>query len=426
MAKYFGTDGIRGKANDFLSPDLAMKVGKSLEVFGVTKVIIGWDTRVSSPMIVQSLTSGALSCTMDVIQIGVVPTPCICYLSSKYQCLGIMITASHNPYQDNGIKLFNQGLKFNREEEKKLEERIDHPLVFPFNVGKFVFDQFLVQEYCQFVDSLGKNNDLKIGIDAANGATYQLVTQLFPKAQVIATNPNGININHLVGATHVESILNLVKKEQLAIGFAIDGDGDRLVVVDQYGTVYDGDQIIFILAVYYKNKNKLNHNTVVLTKMSNLAIIHQLELMGIRVVLTDVGDKYVLEEILGSDYSLGGESSGHIILGSILPTGDALVAIKVLLNIIQETGKSLQELTSLVTLYPTCLLNLKVIDKKVVQEERVLQKVKKLSMSLGKKGKILVRASGTENVIRIYVCAKEEKEVKRVISEMETFLLLLE
>jgi phosphoglucosamine mutase len=432
MAKYFGTDGIRGRFNLELTPALAFKVGQSLKtVLGIDRVVIGIDTRESSTELMYSVTAGAQSAGVDVMLAGVVPTPLISHYSKTKEIAGVMITASHNPYQDNGIKVFYKGNKLLEKQELAIEDYIDQFGDLEFvSKGDLVGGEEVVELYADLIDSIEVDpTDIKLGYDSANGANYLLAKALFdqfvPNSKQIGNNPTGKNINDGVGSTHLEHIIDFVQKEKMDLGFSFDGDGDRILVVDQDGTVFDGDKIIYILATYLKEQGLLKKDTVVLTKMSNLGIIKAFERQGIDVVLTDVGDKYVLDQINQSGYSIGGENSGHIILRDYLNTGDGLLVGIYLLKVLSETGKTLQELTSDIKMWPQKLVNIRSYNKEVLQDERVVKVIEEVKEELKENGKVLVRASGTEPLLRVTLSCETEEALENYMDKIVSMITLV-
>jgi len=418
VGKYFGTDGIRGRHNVELTNSLAFKVGQSLKgVLGTTRVVVGMDTRESSSELLFSVISGAQSMGIDVMNAGVVSTPLISLYSKKKNIEGVMITASHNPYQDNGIKVFHAGNKLSEQEELAIEKFIDENNEFTISkLGKLYSGEEVFDAYVDLVDRLQLNHvDLSIGFDSANGANYKLALGIFRELCdhyiQIGESPNGKNINDGVGSTHIESITALVNAHQLDIGFSFDGDGDRVLVIDKNGNLIDGDMLIYIIANYFKDKNVLHKNTVVLTSMSNLGIIKAFERQGINVVLTNVGDKYVLDEMNRHDYSIGGENSGHIILKDYINTGDGLFVALFILKILDETKKTLKELTSDITMWPQTMVNIRTYNKDVLKDPRVVDCVQEVKDIFGTNGKVLVRASGTEPLVRVTISCEKETDV---------------
>ena len=344
MAKYFGTDGIRGRYGIELNNSIAFKLGQSLKsVLGTERLVIGMDTRESGSELLYSVASGAQSMKIDVMIAGVVSTPLISHYSKEKGITGVMITASHNPYTDNGLKVFNKGNKLLESEELAIEKHIDDKEKFNItNIGKTYSGEEVLDLYADLIESLDLEEiDLKVGYDSANGANYLIakgiIEELCIESYQIGNTPDGKNINLNCGSTHLESIKELVIEKKLDIGLSFDGDGDRILVIDQDGDEIDGDLLIYILATYLKENNRLNKDTVVLTQMSNLGVIKAFEKQGINVVLTGVGDKYVLEELNNNDYSIGGENSGHIILKEFLNTGDGLLVGIYLLKILNPS-----------------------------------------------------------------------------------------
>lgn len=428
MGKYFGTDGIRGKAYEFLSSQLANVVGQSLVVLDNELLLIAKDTRESGIMLVEAIKAGAMASGIDVIDLGVLPTPVLAYLSKIHHSIGVMVTASHNPYQDNGIKIFDSGNKLFAQMETKIERMLDGIEKIPTRskIGKELSIADPFSEYHKLFTSIFVPSHLAIGLDLANGATCATAKQIFsafsPSIFYIGDTPDGKNINQQVGSTHLDAIISLVRTNHLDLGFAFDGDGDRVLVVDANGTVYDGDYLIYILADYLKANRLLKHDTVVLTKMSNLGIIKALSELGIRTIQTDIGDKYVLEELQKNNYVLGGENSGHIINRTLLETGDGVLNAALILRILTVSGRSLAELTSRITMYPDQLLNLRGIPSALATHPDVQALVESIRVELGTDGKILVRASGTEPLIRIFVSASTKEIVENKVEEIRLLL----
>ncbi len=422
--KYFGTDGIRGVAYEFLSEELAFRVGTSLSVLNLKNVVIGKDTRESGSMLAKAIIAGAKAVGLNTLYLGIVSTPMLSYISGKLGYVGVMITASHNPYQDNGIKVFNVGKKLYAAEESALEDVLNGVAKAPLlaDQGRSIASVDPYKLYYKLFHHMHIKTSLKIGLDLANGATYAIGKRVFqkmtPYLEIIGDQPDGKNINLGVGSTHLEQLINLVKTKKLDVGFAFDGDGDRLLAIDSDGSIIDGDKLIYIIANYLKTKNRLNENTVVLTKMSNLGIMKALDRSGIKTIQTDIGDKYVLEALETNNYTLGGENSGHVINRYLLNTGDGVLNAVLLVKIMKETKKSLRELTQDVTLYPDKLLNLKEIDKALLKDPIVIAEVEKAKKALGNEGLVLVRASGTEPLIRISVQAPTEAIVDSTIESI--------
>lgn len=417
MGKYFGTDGIRGIAFEKLDQTLAFKVGQAIgHVLKPLEVVIGMDTRQSSPMLAYSIANGLLTLGVNVKLAGVTSTPMIAHYSKIKNMIGVMITASHNPFMDNGIKVFNKGYKTTEDVETLLEDYIDHGKLEVTSFGQLELTDDVKNEYIKIYDQMGlKPLNIKIGFDSANGANYQISREIFdrinPNSIQIANEPNGLNINLGCGSTHLESILELVKNEKLDIAFSFDGDGDRIILIDGQGVIYDGDLIIYMIATYLKKNNLLNKNTVVLTKMSNPGILKALKEEGIGYVLTDVGDKYVFHELYTNNYTIGGESSGHIILTHLLHTGDGLLVAIYLLKILEELGISLAELSQDVKMFPLKLTNIKGIDKTILKKQTIINAVDEVRTKLGENALLLVRPSGTEALIRITISHEDQTMV---------------
>ena len=427
MRKYFGTDGIRGIAGESLTADLSFKVGKALgklltEKKEHPKVVIGRDTRISCDMIEQALTAGLTSTGVNVMTVGTIPTPAIAYLTKTIETdSGIMISASHNPYQDNGIKIFGpDGFKLTDEQELEIESLIDNSEQIKNasfeKIGKLYGGSELSQKYVQHIKQSisGDLSNIKIALDCANGATTGVAPYIFgdleADIETIGCQPNGININDNVGSTKIDTISAFVKENNVDVGFAFDGDGDRVLAVDANGNIVDGDKIMFILAKHLKEQGELKDNMVVSTVMSNIGFYKAIEENGLQSVKTAVGDRYVVEEMRKNDYSLGGEQSGHIVLMNYATTGDGILTAVKLANIIKTSGKSLEELASEVNIYPQKLVNIKVVDKKTAMEDSdILAECEKVEKELEGNGRILLRASGTENLIRVMVEASSDE-----------------
>ena len=442
MRKYFGTDGIRGIAGESLTADLSFKVGKALgklltEKKEHPKVVIGRDTRISCDMIEQALTAGLTSTGVNVMTVGTIPTPAIAYLTKTIETdSGIMISASHNPYQDNGIKIFGpDGFKLSDEQELEIESLIDNSEQIKNasfdKIGKLYSGNELTQKYIQHIKQsiTGDLSDIKIALDCANGATTGVAPFIFgdleADIETIGCQPNGTNINDNVGSTKINTISEFVKKNNVDVGFAFDGDGDRVLAVDAKGNIVDGDKIMFILAKHLKEQGELKDNMVVSTVMSNIGFYKAIEENGLQSVKTAVGDRYVVEEMRKNNYSLGGEQSGHIVLMNYATTGDGILTAVKLADIIKTSGKSLEELASEVNIYPQKLINIKVVDKKAAMEDsEVLAECENVEKELEGNGRILLRASGTENLIRVMVEASSDEltdkyceQVARIVRE---------
>ena len=378
MRKYFGTDGVRGVANKELTCDLAYKLGRAGGYVLTNneykvKVVVGKDTRQSGDMLEAALIAGLMSVGCDVITVGVIPTPGVAYLTRKYgaEC-GVVISASHNPMEDNGIKFFNKdGFKLDDEIELKIEEYIDNMEKIAYNpigneVGVRIHKHTAAQDYVDYLKSIVDTDltGLKVVLDCANGAAYKVAPEVFRElgAEVIAMNvtPDGENINHKCGSTHPEGLQKAVVEHNADLGLAYDGDADRLIAVDETGTIVDGDHIMILGAVYLKKQNKLANDTLVVTTMSNIGLHVAAKEYGIDLAITDVGDRYVIEEMKKSGHNLGGEQSGHMIFLDYNTTGDGTLSSLIVSKIVKEDGKTLSEQSALMTTYPQVLINVDV------------------------------------------------------------------
>jgi phosphoglucosamine mutase len=384
-------------------------------------IVIGIDTRESGPMLAQGIEDGACSRGIDVLHLGVVPTPVLAFVSQELGCFGVMITASHNPFQDNGIKIFDSGKKLFLEDEAKLEAVLNNQLAIdkPLATGVVLQGMDAFPLYFQLYLPFLRKSPKRIGLDFANGATYQYGPRVFQTILdapvILGDHPDGKNINLGVGSTHLEALRKAILEQHLDYGFAFDGDGDRVLVVDSDGSIIDGDQLIYLIACHLKRLGQLKDNMVVLTKMSNLGIIKALERQGISVVTTDVGDKYVIDALDQNNYSIGGENSGHIINRSLLNTGDGVLNAAYLIAILEDIGSDFKTLLSDIQMFPDRLENIRGVDRLIAKHPDVQQAVAKIQSSLGSNGKILVRASGTEPLIRVSVSAPTLEEVNRHI-----------
>lgn len=431
MGKYFGTDGVRGVANQELTPEIAFKLGRiggyvlSQNHTGSKTVLVGKDTRVSGYMLENALIAGLLSSGVEVMRLGVITTPGVAFLTREMKATaGVMISASHNSFEDNGIKFFaSNGFKLTDEEQDKIESLIDSEDELPRPVGDdlgSVSDYYEGgQKYLSYLKST-INNDfegLKIALDNAHGSTYSLAPYLFGDLEAetvtIGSSPDGVNINQNVGSTHPERLAEIVKNEDCDFGLAFDGDGDRIIAVDETGDIVDGDKIMFILAKSMKEKGMLNNDTVVSTVMSNIGFYKAIEASGLKSTQTKVGDRYVVEELRKNELNLGGEQSGHIIMMDYNTTGDGLLTGIHLASIVKETGKTLGELAKEVETFPQVLVNIKVTDKyNVMNNESINEIVKQVEAEMGDNGRVLVRASGTEPLVRVMVEAESTEKAE--------------
>ncbi|MBR6402212.1 MAG: phosphoglucosamine mutase [Eubacterium sp.] len=448
MGKYFGTDGFRGEANENLTADHAYQVGRFLGWYygemkrqaGLTsatpKVVIGKDTRRSSYMFEYALVAGLVASGADAYMLHVTTTPSVAYVTrlDDFDC-GIMISASHNPYYDNGIKLINsQGEKMEESTIELVEAYLDGNLelfgqkwdILPFakkeQIGCTVDYVSGRNRYIGYLISLGLYSfkDKKVALDCANGASWNIAKSVFDalgaKTYVINAAPDGTNINRDAGSTHIEGLQKFVVDNGLDVGFAYDGDADRCLAVDEKGNVIDGDAIMYICGVHMKEKGELMNNTVVTTVMSNFGLYKAFDEAGIEYAKTAVGDKYVYEYMSQNGCRIGGEQSGHIIYSKYATTGDGILTSLKVMEVMLATKKTLSELAAPFTVYPQVLKNVKVTDKKAAQDDADVQaKVKEVADSLGDSGRILVRESGTEPLVRVMVEAETKEECEKYV-----------
>ena len=417
--KYFGTDGIRGEAYTKLTLDIAYKVGRALSLLNINKVVVGYDTRESSVDLANKLIEGAISVGLEVYNYKVIPTPALILESYYMKAIGVMITASHNPYKDNGIKIIKMGYKIDDPDKQMIEDYIDGILTFAHRINGSV-----KEVNTSYLDYLSKNiirTNLNVVIDSANGAasSYVQIFDKMAKVKYISNTPNGKNINEGCGATHLENLIN--NMDSNSIGIAFDGDADRIMVVDEFKNVVDGDKLLYLFAKFFKKHDWLKKDTIVLTVMSNLGIINALKDLGLDVVLTKVGDQNVLDEMKKNGYNLGGENSGHIITPFSM-TGDGLLNAIILLTIISKENKSLYELTKDIEMYPYKMINLKVSDKSIIESDIIKNKVKEYETIFDKYGKIILRASGTEDLIRVTVMHKDESIMEECINTLVSLI----
>lgn len=437
MGKYFGTDGFRGNANVTLTVEHAYKVGRYIGYyFGkdkeYAKVVIGKDTRRSSYMFEYALVAGLTASGAHVSLMHVTTTPSVAYITrtDDFDC-GIMISASHNPYYDNGIKLINsKGYKIEKEVEDLIEKYIDGnieelPYATMEKVGIATDYSMGRNRYIGYLMSIPTRafKNYKIGLDCANGASSGIAKSVFDalgaKTYVINNEPNGININNNCGSTHIEGLQKLVIDNKLDIGFAYDGDADRCLAVDSKGNVINGDLIIYLCGKYLKDKGQLDGNKVVTTIMSNIGLYKALDEIGIGYEKTQVGDKYVNENMVTNGYVLGGEQSGHIIFSKYATTGDGLLTSLKIMETIIESKKTIDELLLPIKIYPQVLKNVPVTDKqKVLNDMNVKNKINEIENKLGNDGRVLVRPSGTEMIIRVMVEAKTEEECEKYVNQI--------
>lgn len=437
--KYFGTDGIRGTVNkNNMTAEIALKLGMAAGTYFTNgdhrhKVIIGKDTRLSGYLFENAITAGFLATGMDVFLVGPMPTPAIAMLVKSMRAdLGVMISASHNPYQDNGLKLFGpNGLKLSDEVEEKIEEIMGNSnlikLVNTRNVGRATRIDDAPGRYVEFVkNTFPKDktlNGLKIVIDCANGAAYHLggkiLWELGAEVIEIGVKPNGTNINLNCGSTHTEHLSEEVIKHQASLGIALDGDADRIQMVDEKGNIIDGDKILALVACHLKKQNKLKSNLVIATQMSNLAFENFLNSQGIQVIRTQVGDRYVKAKMVELKASLGGEQSGHIIVGEYSTTGDGLIAALQVLALIKEAGKPVSEIINIYEPYSQILRNISFNNPDIMNDPRFIKVLQDSEADINGQGRLLVRKSGTENVIRIMGEGKNTDLINKCLDKIE-------
>lgn len=443
MRKYFGTDGIRGIVGKELTAEIAYRVGAAgayvLKKNGnrtdkSLKVIIGTDTRVSKDLLSSAISAGAMSAGANVIEVGVIPTPGVAYLIRKYNAdIGIVISASHNPSEYNGIKIFNSsGFKLADEIEEEIEFFIDFP-------EKIVSDGFGIkleditpeEDYTAFLTNCIEGNlqGLKLTMDCSNGAAYHIGPEVYRRlgadVKVIYNTPNGYNINENCGSTHLKHVQQEVLKNGSDMGIAYDGDADRFLAIDNKGNIIDGDQILLISAVYLKERNRLKNNTLVVTVMSNLGLKISAKNLGIDLAITNVGDRYVLEKMLKNDYSVGGEQSGHMIFKEFNTTGDGILSSLILCEILKHTGKDLYSLSEIMTVYPQVLINAKVKSEnksKYLNDDEIQNEIKLIEEKFNGEGRVLIRPSGTEPLIRIMIEGKDYIEIEKEAKRLSAFI----
>ena len=439
MGKYFGTDGIRGKANVTpMSPDFVLRLGQAIglhfrNAYPHPKILIGKDTRRSGYMLEQALSSGICSVGVDVQFLGPLPTPGIAYLTRGMRaCAGIVISASHNPYDDNGIKIFSEnGFKLPDEIENQLEEMVDNPKIEVFPVGMHIgrakriedaVGQYAVFLKEQFPKHL-KLDGLRIVIDCAHGAAYKVAPKVFEElgAEIFVTGntPDGKNINDLCGALHPSKLVEKVKLYKADMGIALDGDADRLIVVDHTGELIDGDQILAICAGQMVKTGKLKKSTVVTTVMSNMGLEIAMKKIGVNLVRTKVGDRYVVDEMRRGGYNLGGEQSGHLVFADLNTTGDGILAALNLLEVMLENGKQLTDLKRCMDVLPQVLRNVRVQHKTPFEQMPEVHKlIQAAEEKLGHRGRVLVRYSGTENLARVMLEGEDQNRLETMAADI--------
>lgn len=443
MREFFGTDGVRGIANTELDCDLAYKLGRAggyvlTKGKEKVKVIVGKDTRVSGDMLESALIAGLMSVGCDVITVGVIPTPGVAYLTRFYNAdCGVVISASHNPVEYNGIKLFNQdGYKLDDEIELEIEKYIkdiSKVEVRPTGnkVGRKLHQHDAVRDYVDYLKSI-VNVDLsgiKVVLDCANGAAYKVGPMVFEElgATVISINntPDGNNINDKCGSTHPESLQKAVVEHNADLGLAYDGDADRLISVNEKGQIVDGDHIMILSAIYLKKHNKLAQDTLVVTVMSNIGLVIAAKENNIELAITAVGDRYVLEEMKNKGYNLGGEQSGHMIFLDYNTTGDGVLSSLVLAQIVKEEGKTLSELASVMTQYPQVLVNARIKNEnknKYMEDAEIKSEIERIEKLMAGEGRVLIRPSGTEPLVRVMLEGKDEGQLRELATNLANLI----
>ncbi len=449
MRKYFGTDGIRRIANTELTPNLVFRVAKagayvlSKHTDHAPTILIGRDTRISGTLIESAMTAGFLSYGANVKSLGVIPTPAVAYLTKKLNAdASVVISASHNTFEFNGVKYFsNKGMKISDEIEEEIEEIMDSDKLSALNavgekIGTSENREDLIEKYVEFFEHTFKDNfsehmdlNFKVAIDTANGATYEVADKVFTALGIehiiINNTPNGVNINDNCGSTHLEGLKKFVVENKLSLGIAYDGDGDRCLAIDENGNVMDGDIILAIVSKYLKKRNKLSKDTVVATVMSNLGLNKYAENNNLTLKQTKVGDRYVLEEMLKEGYNLGGEQSGHVIFLDYNPTGDGILTSLMLIQVMLEEKEKASVLASEITIYPQVLINAKVSSDKKYDYEKdseISAKIKELNDEFAGNGRVLIRPSGTEPLVRVMIEGKDQDYITKRAKELATLI----
>ncbi len=437
MGKYFGTDGVRGIANQELSPELAFKIGRcgGYVLAGETerpKVVIGLDTRISGPMLESALIAGLLSIGADVIRLGVVTTPTVAYLTRELgAAAGVMISASHNPVGDNGIKFFgNDGYKLLDKTEAEIERLMDAeadrlPRPIGAAMGTVQTDEQAKYRYIEYLKTTVKHSfdGMKIVLDCAHGAAYELAPKIFrelgAEVYTIGAEPNGLNINENCGSTHPQQLKEEVLKRKADLGLAFDGDADRLIAIDENGEEVDGDFILCICGDAMNQSGELKDHTIVTTVMSNIGFFKSMEQLGMKALQTAVGDRYVMEAMRKGGYNLGGEQSGHVIFLDYNTTGDGILTAIQLVATLKQSGKSLGTAKQMMTKYPQVLVNVKGVDKSRLQEDaNVAETIAGVEAKLGDNGRVLVRPSGTEPLVRVMAEGPDKVLVEHYVEQI--------
>ncbi len=448
MGRLFGTDGARGVANSELTCELAMQIGRAAAMVLTKhsikrpKVLIGMDTRASSQMLESAISAGLCSVGADVMLLGEIPTPAVAYLVKKYEYdAAVMISASHNPCEYNGIKIFQgNGYKLPDALEEEIESIILDktqvpPIMVGGDVGRITRSKTAVIDYVNYLYGIAEDdladfgeknfNGLRIAVDCSNGASSVTAPELFMRlcddCFFIASHPNGTNINANCGSTHLEILQDFVVRNKCDVGLAFDGDADRFLAVDENGNVVDGDRLIAVFAKHLKNKNKLRNNAAVVTVMSNMGFFKFCDDNGIHCEKTKVGDRYVLENMLENDYIVGGEQSGHIIFLEHATTGDGELSALKLLCVMKETGRSLSDLANEMQVFPQVLVNVRVSDfgkARFPRDKEIKNAIEAAERELGDEGRVLVRVSGTEPLVRVMLEGKDEEKISVLAQEI--------
>ncbi|BDR65463.1 phosphoglucosamine mutase [Clostridium tetani] len=439
MSRMFGTDGVRGIANEELTAEVAYNLGKAgayvlTEGTHKPKIVVGMDTRISGHMLESALVAGILSMGGEAICLGIVPTPAVAHLTRKYGAdAGVVISASHNPVEYNGIKFFDKGgYKLPDELEDRIQSVIENNFEgVPCPTGEYIGEKTIIddaiKDYIEFAKGTIKGDlkGLRVALDCANGASYKASVETFKdlgaEVYVINNEPNGKNINKDCGSTHMESLRKYVVEKGCDFGLAFDGDADRCLAVDEKGNIVNGDFMMAICAKYMKDHKKLDKNTMVVTVMSNMGLFIAMEREKIDLIKTKVGDRYVLEEMLKEGYKIGGEQSGHIIFLDYNTTGDGLVTALQLSSIIKDSNKKLSELASIMKELPQVLLNAKVTNNMkniYIEDEEIAGEIKKIEEQMEGKGRVLIRPSGTEPLVRVMLEGENQEEIDKIAHDL--------
>ncbi|KUO95188.1 phosphoglucosamine mutase [Ferroacidibacillus organovorans] len=437
MSRLFGTDGVRGVANVGLTPELAFSLGFAAALVlkqqcaGRPRVMVGKDTRISGDMLEFALIAGITAAGVDAVRLGVLPTPGVAYLTKHSDaCAGVMISASHNPFEDNGIKFFGaDGFKLLDAQEDEIERRMERKEAEDRpqreQIGRVYERHDEAFRYRDFLLSTLKADlkGLHVVVDAANGAAYELAKTLFAargaRVTLLSVEPNGVNINVACGSTHPEKLAQTVKELKADIGLAFDGDADRLIAVDASGEIVDGDRIMLICAQHMKKCGRLHDDTLVTTVMSNVGFVRAAQELGIRLVRTAVGDRYVMEAMREGHFSLGGEQSGHMIFLDLTTTGDGMLSALQLLDVMAQEKKTLKELAAIMQSYPQVLVNVRVKDKTAWKtNDSILRVIREIESEIGENGRLLVRESGTESLVRVMAEGPQEEQVRAQVERI--------